>query len=138
VGLRIVDPYTTYSYRVVMDGKTVAGVSTMSGLVVTSTAMRGRIPARPPASPKFAAVSLDSGITHDSAFEQWVKAGRAGARDIGVVAYDDGGRVVQSYTIHRSWASEYWAQPGLVGGVVMFQHVKLENEGWSVNTAYNK
>jgi phage tail-like protein len=139
VGLRIIDPYTAYRFRIVMDGRDVAAVSTADGLEAVSVVSRSGTlsqPAaqRPRSRQRFAAVMLESGLTHDAGFEQWLKEGKAGAREVGVVAYDDAGKIVQSYTLHHSWASEYQAPAGLIGGVLTIQHVKLENEGWDVGS----
>ena len=72
------DPYKNFKFRVKWDGRYVAGVSKVGALKRThrgGRAPRGRRPVAPAASrraaPKYEAITLERGVTHDTEFEQW-------------------------------------------------------------------
>ena len=112
-------------------------------------APRGRRPrpaaASRPAAPNIEAITLERGVTHDPAFEQWAnKVWNFGAglgaevslkdfrKDIFLELYNEAGQTVIAYKIYRCWVSEYQALPDLDANAnaVAIQHIKLENEGW--------
>ena len=98
-----------------------------------------------PAAPKFEAITLERGVTHDVEFEQWAnKVWNFGAglgaevslkdfrKDIIIEVYNEAGQLALAYKVFRCWVSEYQALPDLDANAnaVAIQHIKLENEGW--------
>jgi phage tail-like protein len=145
------DPYKNFKFRVKWDGKYVAGVSKVSMLKRTTEVVKHREGADPSSSRKspgrteYDAVTLERGVTHDPAFEQWAsRVWNFGAglgsevslanfrKDILIELCNEAGQTVIAYKIYRCWVSEYQATPDLDANAnaVAIQHIKLENEGW--------
>ena len=156
VNAQRVDPYKNFKFRVKWDGKYVAGVSKVSALKRTTEVIEHREGGDPstthksPGRTKYEAISLERGVTHDVAFEQWAnKVWNYGAaagsevslkdfrKDITLELYNEAGQKVIAYNIFRCWVSEYEAIPDLDadGAAVAIQHIKLENEGWERDLA---
>jgi phage tail-like protein len=145
------DPYLNFKFLVKWDGQYVAGVSKVTGLKRTTEVVKHRPGGDPSTSRKspgrneFEAITLERGVTHDVAFEQWAgKVWQLGAKpgaevslkdfrkDIIIELYNEAGQKVLAYNIYRCWVSEYQAMPDLDANAnaVAIQHIKLENEGW--------
>jgi phage tail-like protein len=145
------DPYKNFKFRVKWDGRYVAGVSKVSMLKRTTEVVKHREGADPSSSRKspgrteYDAVTLERGVTHDPAFEQWAsRVWNFGAglgsevslanfrKDILIELCNEAGQTVIAYKIYRCWVSEYQATPDLDANAnaVAIQHIKLENEGW--------
>lgn len=149
------DPYRTFKFQVLIDGKAVAGLRKMTALKKTTEAVAWRTAGDPtherklPGGTKYEPVTLDQGLTHDPVFEDWANLvnniGGDGAmslanfrKDIVIQVMDLNGNVAISYELRRAWVSEYQALPDFDAGatnVVGIQHIKLEHEGWSRDTA---
>ncbi len=155
------DPYKNFRFRVKWDGKYVAGISKVSGLVRTTQVVRHRVggdPSTPRVSPgqtQYEAITLERGVTHDVAFEQWankvwdysnstkgddnsnqIVSLKDFRKDIIIELYNEAGQKVIAYNVYRCWVSEYHALPDLdgMGNEVAIQMIKLENEGWERDT----
>jgi phage tail-like protein len=145
------DPYKNFKFRLKWDGKYVAGISKVTGLKRTTEVVKHREGGDPSSSRKspgrteYEALTLERGVTQDTAFEQWAnKVWDYGAglgaevsladfrKDILLELYNEAGQLVISYNIYRCWVSEYQAMPDLDANAnaVAIQHIKLENEGW--------
>jgi phage tail-like protein len=145
------DPYKNFKFRIKWDGQYVAGVSKVTGLKRTTEVVKHREGGDPSTSRKspgrneFDAITLERGVTQDTAFEQWAgKVWQLGAalgaevslkdfrKDIILELYNEAGQKVLAYNIYRCWVSEYQAMPDLDANAnaVAIQHIKLENEGW--------
>ncbi len=150
------DPYKNFKFRVKWDGRYVAGVSKVGALKRTTEVVKHREGGDPSSSRKspgrteYDAISLERGVTHDMAFEQWAnKIWQIGVglgsevslkdfrKDIILELYNEAGQNVISYKIYRCWVSEFQAMPDLDGNAnaVAIQHIKLENEGWERDTS---
>jgi len=154
-----VDPYKNFKFRVKWDNAYVAGVSKVSGLKRTTEVVKHRDGGDPTTSHKspgrteFEAITLERGITHDVAFEQWAnkvwdyqnaQAQSADKevsladfrKDIIIDVFNEAGQKAISYHVYRCWISEYQALPDLDANAnaVAIQHIKLENEGWDRTT----
>jgi hypothetical protein len=81
---------------------------------------------------KWEAFTLVRGVTHDPGFEQWMKGGHRGVRDVRLATYNLAGNMTESWSIHRAWVSQYSAQPVAEVGsnTTVIEQIKLENEGW--------
>jgi phage tail-like protein len=145
------DPYKNFKFRVKWDGKYVAGVSKVSALKRTTEVVKHREGGDPSTSRKspgrneFDAITLERGVTHDIAFEQWASKvwqlnAALGAevsladfrKDIIIEFYNEAGQLAIAYKVYRCWVSEYQALPDLDANAnaVAIQHLKLETEGW--------
>jgi phage tail-like protein len=151
------DPYKNFKFRVKWDGQYVAGVSKVSVLKRTTEPVEHREGGDPstirksPGRTKFDPVTLERGVTHNTAFEAWankvwdfgVADGAESSladfrKDIIIDVFNEAGQKVLAYKVYRCWVSEYQALPDLDANtnVVAIQHIKLENEGWERDTDY--
>lgn len=150
------DPYKNFKFRVKWDGRYVAGVSKVTGLKRTTEVVKHREGGDPSSSRKspgrteYDAITLDRGVTHDVAFEQWAnKVWDLGAglgqevslkdfrKDMIIEFYNEAGQLAIAYKVYRCWVSEYQSLPDLDANAnaVAIQHIKLENEGWERDTS---
>ena len=146
------DPYKNFKFRVKWDGRYVAGVSKVSALKRTTEVVEHREGGDPSTSRKspgrtqYEAITLERGVTHDPAFEQWAaKVWNLGGevslkdfrKDIVIEVHNEAGQVVLAYRVFRCWVSEYQALPDLDANadMVMLEHIRLENEGWERDTS---
>src|ERR1041385_3734909 len=71
------DPYQNFKFRLKWDGRYVAGISKCSSLKRTTEVVEHREGGDPstsrksPGRSKYEAITLERGVTHDTAFEQW-------------------------------------------------------------------
>ena len=151
VNARRVDPYKNFKFRVKWDGRYVAGLSKCSALKRTTEVVEHRVGGDPstshksPGRTKYEAITLERGVTHDVAFEQWAnKVWNYGSglgsevslkdfrKEIIIEVYNEAGQLAIAYKVYRCWVSEYQALPDLDANAnaVAIQHIKLENEGW--------
>jgi phage tail-like protein len=159
------DPYRNFKFRLKWDGKYVAGVSKVSALTRTTQVITHRAggdpttPRRMPGQSEYAAITLERGVTHDVAFEQWAnkvwdyhnsttgdQQGATGNQDVSLQdfrkdivleVYNEAGQKVVAYNIYRCWPSEFVALPEMDANrnAVAIQMLKLENEGWERDTS---
>jgi phage tail-like protein len=150
-----VDPYKNFKFRVKWDGKVVAGVSKISTLRRSTEVVEHREGSDPSAVRKspgrttFDAITLERGVTHDAAFEDWANlVWRRGVsanevtlssfrKDIVIELLNEAGQVVIAYKVYRCWVSEFVALSDLDANTaaVAFQHITLQNEGWERDTS---
>jgi phage tail-like protein len=123
----------------------------VSGLRRTTEVIEHREGGDPSASRKspgrthYDPITLERGVTHDTAFETWANrawhlGAAAGAetaladfrKDIIVDFFNEAGQKVLSYKVYRCWVSEYMALPDLDAdsSAVAIEVIRLENEGW--------
>lgn len=145
------DPYKNFKFRVMWDGKYVAGISKVGALKRTTEMVEHREGGDPsstrksPGQSKFEAITLERGVTHDTEFEKWAnKVWNFGSglgaevslkdfrKDIIIEMYNEAGQLAVAYKVFRCWVSEYQALPELdaSANAVAIQTLKLENEGW--------
>jgi phage tail-like protein len=90
-------------------------------------------------------VTLERGVTHDTAFEQWASlawrlhasSGQEVAlasfrKDVVLELYNEAGQLALAYKIYRCWVSEFRAVPELDANAsgVLIESITLQNEGW--------
>jgi len=159
------DPYRNFRFRLKLEGRYVAGVSKVSALTRATETITHReggdpgTPRRMPGQSEYEAITLERGVTHDVAFEQWANkvwdyhksdpedpqgadsyhgvALKDFRKDIVLEMYNEAGQKVLAYNIFRCWPSEFHAMPELdgSGNAVAIQSLKLENEGWERDTS---
>ncbi len=144
------DPYKNFKFRVKWDGVYVAGLSKVTGGLKRTTKVvtfrEGGDPSTSRKSPgptEYDAITLERGVTHDTAFEDWANlvhnfqgdalmSLKNFRKDILIDVFNEQGTKVLSYKVYRCWVSEYLALPDLDANAnaVLIQHIKIENEGW--------
>jgi phage tail-like protein len=141
------DPYKAFMFRVKWDGQYVAGLSKMGALKRSTDPVTHREGGDPttdrksPGKSKYDAVTLERGVTHDPAFEQWANLVHSlknpislknFRKDVTVDVFNEADQKVLSYHLYRCWVSEYQALPQLDAGAaaVAIETIKLELEGW--------
>jgi phage tail-like protein len=146
------DPYKAFNFRVKWDGQYVAGLSKMSTLKRTTEPVVHREGGDPsherktPGKTKYEAVTLERGVTHDPAFENWANlihslgspmSLKNFRKDITVDVFNEAGQKAISYHLFRCWVSEYTALPQLdaATAAVAIESIKLEVEGWERDTS---
>ncbi|MEY6433871.1 phage tail protein [Thioalkalicoccus limnaeus] len=144
-----IDPYKNFKFRVVWDGRPVAGVSKVSGLKRTTEVVShrdgGDLSAKrhSPGVSTFEAITIERGITHDTDFEAWASKtfsilGDATVslkdfrKDMAIELYNLQGVKVRSWQVFRCWVSEFTAVPELDANAnaVAFETIVLQNEGF--------
>ncbi|MEA3548274.1 MAG: phage tail protein [Thermodesulfobacteriota bacterium] len=149
------DPYRTFKFQILIDGKPVAGLRKMTALKKTTEAVGWRTGGDPtherklPGGTSYEPITLEQGLTHDPVFENWAGLvnsiqGDAGMslknfrKDIVLNILNLQGQVVMSYKIFRAWVSDFQALPDFDAGTtntVGIQTIKLEHEGWERDTS---
>jgi phage tail-like protein len=148
------DPYKNFKFRVVWDGQVVAGVSKVSGLKQTREVVSHRhggdlsTPRHSPGRTSFEPITLERGITHDHAFEEWANLvysveGDAGVslasfrKDLMINMYNLQGVKVLSYQVFRCWVSEMISVPELDanGNAVAIETIVCQHEGYQRDVA---
>ena len=145
------DPYKNYKFRVIWEGRAVAGISKVGALKRTTEVVKHREGGDPsserksPGQTTWEAITLERGVTHDNDFEAWARkvwdVGRGFGeevslrdfrKDIIIEMYNEAGQLVMVCKVYRCWVSEYQALPELdaSGNAVAIQTIKLEHEGW--------
>ena len=146
------DPYKNFKFRVFFEANPtpVAGVSKVGGLKRTTEVVEHREGGDPstsrksPGRTKYEAITLERGVTHDTAFEQWANKVSSYSeanlgvslkdfrKDIVIEVLNEAGTVTHAFFVYRCWVSEYQALPDLDANAnaIAIAKLKLENEGW--------
>ena len=144
-----IDPYKTYKFRLVWDGKPVLGVNKCGPLKRTTTVVTHRSGGengsdhKSPGRTQYDGVTLERGITHDLEFEKWANLVHPYAGDVAMdlVNYkkeltlevmNEKGHVALRYFLHGCWVSDFTAVPQLDGSAnaVAIESMKIEMDGW--------
>lgn len=148
------DPYKNFKFRILWEGRAVAGVSKVSALKRSTEVITHREGGAPslqrqmPGHTHFEPVTLERGITHDPDFENWANqvwrlgsgnesALRSFRKDVVIQLLNEAGTPVKAYVVYRCWVSEYVALPDLDANsnAVAFESITLVNEGWERDQA---
>ncbi len=147
-----VDPYKAHRFRVLWDGRPVAGVSRVSGLARSTEVVLHRDGGdanalrKSPGITRFEPITLERGITHDTEFEAWANSVHAAGRemalgdfrkDIRIELMNEAGQLVLAWMVFRCWPSRYAPLPELDANAnaVAIETLVLEHEGWERDTA---
>ena len=144
-----IDPYKTFKFRVLWDGKPVLGVSKVGPLRRVTNVITHRsggsngTDLRTPGRTQYDAVTMERGITHDLEFEAWANKVHpyVGDSAMDLVGYrkeltlevlNEKGQVALRYFLHACWVSEFTAVPQLDGATnaIAVETMKIEMEGW--------
>jgi len=148
------DPYRTFLFQVIMDGKLVAGLKKMTGLKRKTEPVKWRDAGSPyqrimPGLTTFDQVTLEQGLTHDPGFENWANLvnntqGDAAMslknfrKDLIVNLLNEQGKPALSYKLFRTWVSDFQALPDLDAGTtnaVGIQSITIQVEYWERDTS---
>lgn len=149
------DPYRTFKFQVLIDGKPVAGLKKMTALKRTTEPVAWRAAGDPtherklPGATKYEPVTLEQGLSHDLVFERWANlvnsvqgdaamSLKSFRKDVVINVLNLQGKVAISYKLYRAWVSEFQALPDLdaaTANAVGIQSIKLEHEGWERDVA---
>jgi phage tail-like protein len=145
------DPYKNFEFRLKWHGEYVAGFSECTMLEVTTEVITHRDGSDPSTSHKtpglteYEAITLERGVTHDTAFANWAGKVWSGDPDRDLLAppeelrddiileiLSETGQRTITHRIHRCWPSEYRAVPDSSDDAnsIAIQHIKLQCEGW--------
>lgn len=144
------DPYRTFKFQVLIEGQAVAGLSKMTALKKKVEPVKWRYAGDPtrerqlPGGTSYEPVTLEQGLTHDLAFEEWANAvnnidGDAAMslvgfrRNVVINVLNLQGTVAISYKLFRAWVSEFQSLPDLDANnatTVGIQSITLQHEGW--------
>ena len=144
------DPYRTFKFQVLLDGKPVAGLKKMGALKRKTEPIKWRTAGDPtherilPGGTSYEPIVLEQGLTHDPVFEAWANLvnnieGDAAMslknfrKNIVVNVLNLQGQVAISYKVFRAWVSDYQAVPDLDAtsmNAVGIQSITLQHEGW--------
>jgi phage tail-like protein len=153
-----IDPYKNFKFRIVWDDEgtigPIAGVSKVSGLKRTTELVTHRdggdlsTKRHSPGVSSFEPITLERGITHDPAFENWATkvystAGDGAVslahfrKDLIIELYNLQGVKVRAWQVFRCWPSEFIAVPELDANAnaVAFETLVLQNEGFARDPA---
>lgn len=141
------DPYRNFRFKVKWDNAYVAGLTKMGALKRTTEMVEFReagvnITSRKlPGKSSFAPVTLEAGITYDTAFEDWANLVNDFAshsltslgdfrKNVTVDVFNEAGKLAISYNLFRCWVAEFQALPDLDSGAnaVAITTIKLEYE----------
>lgn len=147
------DPYKNFKFRVLLDGRPVAGLSKMGALKKTTEAIEWREAGDPsivrklPGRTKFEAITMEMGLTHDTTFEEWANLvnnldGSAAMslakyrKDIAIEVLNLQSTPVLRFKVRRAWVSEYQATPEMDANAnaVAITMIKIEHEGFQRDT----
>lgn len=149
------DPYRTFKFQVLIDGRPVAGLKKMGALKKKTEPIKWRAAGDPaherilPGGTSYEPIMLEQGLTHDPVFEAWANLvnnveGDAAVslknfrKNIVVNVLNLQGQVALSYKIFRAWVSDFQALPDLDAqtmNAVGIQSITLQHEGWQRDTA---
>ncbi len=148
------DPYKNFKFKVKWDGKYVAGLQKCGGLKKTTEMIEWRESGDPSIVRKmqgrtsFQPITMEAGLTHDTAFEDWANLvnhiqGDAASslvkyrKEVTIELLNEQGTVVIAYKIHRAWVSEFQAMPDLDANAhaIAITSIKIEHEGFERDTA---
>jgi phage tail-like protein len=152
------DPYRTFKFQILIDGKPVAGLKKMGALKRKTEAIKWRAAGDPsterilPGGSSYEPVSLEQGLSHDLVFEAWANQvnnveGDAAMslknfrKDIVINVLNLQGTVAISYKLFRAWVSEFQALPEMDAATmnaVGIQTITLQHEGWQRDTAVSE
>ena len=142
------EPYKNFKFRVIWEGRVVAGISKVSALkqtVETVTHRQGNDPNTQHISPtitKFDAITMEGGVTHSTEFDSWARlvfqVGVIGQpslrnfrRDIIIELLNEQGQPAKVYRAYNCWVSEYEMLPELDAnsGSIAIESITIQNEG---------
>jgi phage tail-like protein len=113
-----IDPYKNFKFRLTWNGKVVAGTNKASGLPTTA---RSADAGTPPGRDKYEPITLESGVTHDLSFQNWlnqtlnrdasVNNPEHATQDLVLESFDEAGRKLLTWDLRNYRATEFRSSP---------------------------
>lgn len=148
-----IDPYRNFKFRVKWDGEYIAGLNKCGALKKTVDVVDWREGGdsasghKLPGMTKYEPITLESGLTHDTRFEDWAALVNVYNEDplmslkdfrkdvIVIDVFNLQNTLAMSYNVYRCWVSEFQALPELdaSGNAIAIQTLTIQNEGWERN-----
>ena len=133
------DPYKNFKFRVIFDGRVVAGVNKVTALERTSEVIdyrqagdTGNI-GKTPGRNKFEPITLERGVTLDKQFEAWASdAQHRKTKHVTIELYDEAGQKACAYRVRNCWVSKFQSVADRDANVII-ESLTLENEGWELS-----
>ena len=151
------DPFRTFRFKVKWDNQYVAGLTKMGALKRSTEMVEFReagenITSRKlPGKTKYDAVTLEAGVTYDTAFSDWANLVNDFAshsitslgqfrKNITVDVFNEAGILAISYNLYRAWVADYQALPDLdsSANAVAITTIKLEYEWFERDLSVNE
>jgi phage tail-like protein len=151
------DPLRSFRFKVKLDGQYVAGLTKMGALKRTTEMVEyheagENITSRKlPGKTKYEAVTLEAGVTYDTAFSDWADLVNDFAshsitnlgefrKNVTVDVFNEAGIPALSYHLYRAWVAEYQALPDLdaSANAVAITTIKLEYEWFERDPSVNE
>ncbi len=147
------DPYRKFKFLVKWDGAYVAGVSKISGLTRTVEAVDWRtggdnnVGAKLPGQTKYEAITLERGLSADTAFMDWLKlvntwqaAGGTDAesvhpfrKDFQIEVYNLASEKVMTVNLYKAWPSKVTiADFDASANELAIEVLEITHEGWEI------
>jgi phage tail-like protein len=151
------DPYKSFKFRVLWDGKVIPGISKVSGLNRVTEVVdyreggdAGNIKTTP-GTTVFEPVILERGVTHDQEFEKWANLvfspeGDGGVslkdyrKDIIIQLLNLQGVPVMAFFVYRCWVSAYrpLSELDAQGNCIATERLVLQHDGWERDQAVSE
>lgn len=148
------DPLRGFNFKVFLGDREVAACNKVSGLTASVEVVKFRAGNSQstadellPGRVMFEPITLESGITADTAFKDWANAlvhhsgtptPRAAdpefRRTVRIQVFDiDNQNPVKNFTVHRAWVSKFVALPELAADAneTMIERIEIQHEGFT-------
>ncbi|RKH37897.1 phage tail protein [Corallococcus sicarius] len=149
------DPYRNFNFRVLLNNVEVAACRKISGLTGTVEVVKFRsgnslssVDELSPGRAHYEALTLEAGLTQDTAFQDWATQlirheatpGLRAAepdyrRTVEILVYDiDHNRPVKRFILHNAWCSKFTAMSELAAEAneILIESVVIEHEGFTI------
>jgi phage tail-like protein len=126
------DPYKSFKFRVTWSGKVVLGANKASGLPLSPhTAAQPAAAVPPPIRTKYEPITLESGVTYDSTFQNWANKIDNSRQNLVLESFDEASKKLLTWNLQGCWVSEFKSLPDLGAGAnaLAIQHLILQHEG---------
>lgn len=140
------DPYKNSKFQVTIDGKIVASIDEISGLVPPPGSGKKKLRKKMPGLQKFGNITFKQVIVHDTKFLEWVNSSLSNSgsdpgsanfrRSMTIEFCNEPGEVISSYRVINGWVTKINA-PGMNGKThdVDIESVELSYEGLELITS---
>ncbi|MCY1033727.1 phage tail protein [Corallococcus sp. BB11-1] len=149
------DPYRNFNFRVLLNNVEVYACRKISGLTGTVEVVKFRsgnsvssVDELSPGRTHFEPVTLEAGLTNDTAFQDWAtqlirheaSSGLRAVepdyrRTVEILVYDlDHNKVVKKFILHNAWCSKFTAMSELAAEAneILVEIVELQHEGFTI------
>jgi phage tail-like protein len=132
------DPYKNFKFRVAIDGKIVAGIGDISGLVPLPGSTKKKASRKIPGIQRFGNITFNRGVTQDTKFLEWIKStlSMRGSdqtnfrKSMIIECCNEAGDVIASYRVINGWITKMEAADmNANANEVAIESIELSYEG---------